>query len=222
VYAPKKELLGLSWRELMYTSFPLWLVVVMNQLVQLAGQFFAGAYLESSLVAQLAVAQRTAMLASFVLIAINFVVAPRFAALYRKNEKEELASLAKKSVTLTSLVALPILGLMFFFPEVIMRLFGNDFASGANLLRVLAVGQFINVVTGSVGFLLSMTGHERDLRNITMLSGSIALVLAWVLTSNFGVMGAATGTAIAVATQNLVAVYYVKKRLGFNTLAVWR
>jgi O-antigen/teichoic acid export membrane protein len=104
---------------------------------------------------------------------------------------------------------------MLIFPSFLMSLFGEEFSEGAVLLQILAVGQFINGITGSVGFLLMMSGHERDMRNVTLISG-------FFLTAQFGIIGVATGTAIAVATQNLLAVYFVKKQLGFNTLAVWR
>lgn len=36
----------------------------------------------------------------------------------------------------------------------------------------------------------------------------------------FGIVGAAVGTAIAAATHNLLAVYFFKKCFGFNTFAV--
>ncbi len=221
-HTPTQTDFSVSWRTLFASAVPLWAVTIMSQLVQWSGQFVAGAYLPSTDVAQLAVAQRTAMLTSFVLIAINLVVAPRFAAFYKNGELEALSALAKKSVIMTSLLALPIVALMMLIPSFIMGFFGLEFVSGATLLRVLAIGQFINVITGSVGFLLIMSGHEKDVRNVTLISGSIALLLTWLLTAQFGAIGAASGTAIAVATQNLLAVYLVKKRLGFNTLAVWR
>jgi len=161
-------------------------------------------------------------LASFVLIAVNLVVAPRFAALHREGDMAGLESLAILSVKLIGVLALPVIGVMLIFPSWLMELFGEDFASGALLLQILAVGQFINAITGSVGYLLMMSGHERDMRNVTVISGSTALILTWLLTIGFGATGNAVGTAIAVATQNLLAVYFVKKRLGFNTLAVWR
>jgi O-antigen/teichoic acid export membrane protein len=194
----------------------------MSQMVQWSGQFMAGAYVSSEALAQLAVAQRTAMLSSFILIAVNLVVAPRFAKLYRDNDMAQLERLAIKSVKLISLFALPVIGVMLVFPSFLMSLFGSEFKEGAALLQILAVGQFINAMTGSVGFLLMMSGHERDMRNVTLVSGSLALLLTWFLTAQFNIIGAAIGTAIAVATQNLLAVYFVKKRLGFNTLAIWR
>ena len=222
VFRPRVAKSAISWRELFASCGPLWIVVIMSQMVQWSGQFMAGAYVSSEALAQLAVAQRTAMLSSFILIAVNLVVAPRFAKLYRDNDMAQLERLAIKSVKLISLFALPVIGVMLVFPSFLMSLFGSEFKEGAILLQILAVGQFINAMTGSVGFLLMMSGHERDMRNVTLVSGSLALLLAWFLTAQFNIVGAAIGTAIAVATQNLLAVYFVKKRLGFNTLAIWR
>ncbi|WP_374961744.1 polysaccharide biosynthesis C-terminal domain-containing protein [Spongiibacter tropicus] len=221
-FRPKKYLHEIPWKMIWGSCLPLWAVTVMGQMVQWSGQFIAGAYVNSGLVAQLAVAQRTAMLASFVLIAVNLVVAPRFAALHRQGDMSGLQSLAITSVKLIGVMALPVVGMMLVFPSWLMGLFGESFDDGASLLQILAIGQFLNAITGSVGSLLMMSGHERDLRNVTLISGFTALFLTWLLTIGFGAQGNAVGTAVAVATQNLLAVYFVKKRLGFNTLAVWR
>lgn len=221
-FKPKAPAAAVPWNVIWASCLPLWAVMIMSQMVQWSGQFIAGAYVSSELVAQLAVAQRTAMLASFVLIAVNLVVAPRFAALHRQGDMAGLESLAILSVKLIGVLALPVIGVMLIFPSWLMGLFGEGFAGGSQLLQILAVGQFINAITGSVGYLLMMSGHERDMRNVTLISGSTALGLTWLLTIGFGATGNAVGTAIAVATQNLLAVYFVKKRLGFNTLAVWR
>jgi O-antigen/teichoic acid export membrane protein len=222
LFRPRAQQMPITWRELFASCGPLWIVVIMSQMVQWSGQFMAGAYVSSEALAQLAVAQRTAMLSSFILIAVNLVVAPRFASLYRGNDMAALESLAIKSVKLIALFALPVIGAMLVFPSFLMELFGSEFTEGASLLQILAIGQFINAMTGSVGFLLMMSGHERDMRNVTLISGTLALLLTWFLTAQFGIVGAAIGTAVAVATQNLLAVYFVKKRLGFNTLAIWR
>lgn len=210
------------WTELFQSCFPLWVVVVMTQLTQFSGQFIAGAWVASDEIAQLAVAQRTALLTSFILMAVNLVVAPRFASMYKKGEMNELESLALSSVKLMVLFALPIVLFMVVFPGFILSLFGEGFSEGAVYLQILAIGQFVNVVTGSVGYLLAMSGHEKDFRNTVLISGPIAVGLGFALVPFYGAIGSAIATAVAVATQNLVAVWWVKKRLGFNTLAVWR
>ncbi|WP_122082663.1 lipopolysaccharide biosynthesis protein [Vibrio coralliirubri] len=201
---------------------PLFVIMLMNQCAQWAGQFATAKYLSSSDVAFFASAQRTATLASFVLIAVNLVVAPKFAQAFAKGRQGDVNKLSLLSSRLMMLLATPVLLFMIFLPEFLMGLFGEEYKVAAPLLQILAVGQFVNVITGSVGYLLNMTGHEKDMRNVVLFSGPLAIALALGLTSQFGLMGAAYATAISVATQNLLAVWMVKKRLGFNTLNVFR
>lgn len=132
--------------------------------------------------------------------------------------------LALSSSKIMLAIAIPILLLllMLIFPEFLMRIFGNEFVIAAPILQILAIGQFINVISGSVGYILNMTGHEKDFRNIVLISGPLALILAFLLTKNYGLYGAAYATAISVATQNLLAVWMVKKRFGFNPLNIFR
>src|SRR3546814_5644809 len=135
---------------------------------------------------------------------------------------DDLRKIAQTSVKMILVTAGPFVLILFVAAEWIMRLFGPEFSQGANLLRILAVGQLINAATGSVGYLLMMSGHERDMRNIALGVGPLAVILALVLTPRLGATGAATATAIAVATQNIFAVYLVKRRLGFSTMAIWQ
>lgn len=203
----------ISLRELLLSSNPLWVVTVMTQITQYAGQLVAGAWVDSDQFAQLAVAQRTAMLTSFILTAVNYVVAPKFATLYKKKKLVELENVAKTSVRIMAAIAFPIAVLMLVFPSYIMSVFGEGFSDGKLFLQILVIGQLINVVAGSVGMLLVMSGHEKDFRNSVLFSGPIAIVLAFLLVPIFGATGSAVATAVAVAAQNLLCLYWVKRRL---------
>lgn len=211
-----------SWNVLLGGCFPLWTIVLMNQLVLWSGQLVAGSWVGASELSMLAVSQRTAMLGTFILAAVNFVVAPRIAAMYRQGDIEGIQSLSLVSVRTLVVVSFPIFLLMVVYAEGVMSLFGTEYQSAAPLLQVLSIGQFVNVATGSVGILLTMSGHERDLRNVTLVSGSVSVVAAFTLTPIFGVLGSAAATAFAVSIHNLLAVLFVKKRLGFNMLLFWR
>lgn len=212
----------ISWQQLFTSCLPLWIVVIMSQTTQFSGQFVAGAWVDAEEIAQLAVAQRTAMLTSFVLLAVNMVIAPRFASMYKQGKSRELEKTALDAVKLMLVIVSPIVAFLMIYPEWVMSFFGDGFVEGALFLQILVVGQFVNVATGSVGNLLMMSGHERDLRNAVLISGPVALILAFTLIPVFGAIGSAVATAVAVGMQNLIAVWCVKKRLGFNTLAIWR
>jgi O-antigen/teichoic acid export membrane protein len=208
--------------ELATSAKPLFLIMLMGMLVQYSGQIISGVYLSANNVAYFSVAQRISMLTSFVLIAVNLVAAPRFAASVKLGNTEELRSTSLLCSRIMIIMATPVVVFMFFFAKFLMGLFGEEYIQSAHLLQILIVGQFINVITGSVGYLLNMSGHEKDMRNVVFFSGPLALGLGLLLTPIYGSTGAAIATAIALASQNLLAVYMVKKRLGFNTLNLIR
>ena len=208
-------------RQILLTAKPLFAIVVLAQVTQWVGQLSLGAWSSAEDVALFATAQRTAMLTSFVLIAINAIAAPKFAEAYKKNDLALVRHVAKLSGKLMTFCALPIVGFMLVFAPWLMSFFGSEFVQGANILRVLALGQFINVITGSVGYLLQMTGYEKVLRNNVFISSVIMIFGSALFIPLYGVTGAAWVTAIAIATQNLLCVYHVKKKLGFNTLKIF-
>lgn len=215
----KKEI---SWSILLSSCLPLWFVLMMSQLILWFGQIYAGIWLPSDEISQIAVAQRVSMLTSFILMAVNVVVAPRFARLYKLGEIKELEKLAKWSVKIMLLFSVPMFSVLLIFPNYIMSMFGDGFANGKELLQIFCIGQFINVLTGSVAYILTMSGNERDLRNTVAFSGPLIVILCLILVPTFGAYGVAISTSVAIATQNLIAVFWVKKRLGFNTIIFWK
>lgn len=209
-------------QQLWHSARPNWVIIIMSQAVQWSAPIIIGVFLIAEQVAFFSVAQRIAMLTSFILMAVNLVVAPKFSAFHAKGDDVGIRKTALFSVRLLVLSALPIVLFMLVFPELLMSLFGDEFKQGAVILQILVLGQAVNVVTGSVGFLLMMSGHERDMRLVTLISGFGVLISVPIFTKLFGAVGAASATAFFISLQNLLAVYFVKKRLGFNTLMFWQ
>lgn len=212
----------IEWNNVFSSCIPLWVVIVMTQTSQLSGQIITGMFSEAQDVARLAVAQKTAALVGFILVVVNLVIAPQFAALFKQNKLEELNRLALDAIKLMLFIALPVITLFLIFPGYIMSLFGVEFEGGKYLLQILILGQTVNILTGSVGYLLSMSGHEKDLRNSVLISAPLAVILCFILTPTFGVTGAAIATAIAFTFQSLLPAYWVYRRLGINILQFWK
>ena len=168
------------------------------------------------------VANRTAACTNFILIAINSIASPKFAALYKQGDIEALGKMAQHSARLITLLALPVLILFLLAPERVMKLFGPQFSGDAIVLSILAVGQFVNVATGSVQVILVMCGYERLLRNVTVLCVIIQVVLSLVLVPLWGVVGAAVADASMKIFQNILAASLVRQILGVWTLPTFR
>lgn len=201
--------------ELWQAAPHFWLITATGQAIPWASVVIVGLFVSAEEVAFFSAAQRTSLLISFMLMVINFVAAPRFASLHKAQKMDELKTLAQFSTRLMIGFSLPVLLAVLIWPDTIMALFGREFSQGAMLLVILAIGQTINVMTGSVGFLLTMCGHEKDLRNITLTAGILTVTLLLIATSIWGITGAAIAVSIGVSTQNLLALHKVKQRLGF-------
>ena len=74
------------------------------------------------------------------------------------------------------------------------------------------------MATGSVGFVLIMTGNERLARNNTAVAAGVSLALNVLLIPRYGALGAAIATAVSIASLNLPAAYLVKRELGILTI----
>ena len=77
-----------SPHELWNSARPNWIIVIMNQAVQWCAPIIIGVYLVAEQVAYFSVAQRIAMLTTFILMAVNLVVAPKFAAFKAANNMD--------------------------------------------------------------------------------------------------------------------------------------
>ncbi len=86
-------------------------------------------------------------------------------------------------------------------------------------LAVLAIGQLINAGLGAVGFLLTMTGHERETARVLWQTTALNVVLNLALIPLFGAVGAAIASSTSLAIWNVVLARLAWRRLGLNTTA---
>lgn len=169
------------------------------------------------------IALKIAILISMVLTAVNSVIFPKFAALYSEGDVDAVRRLAFSSVRYTSLICgIPLL-LLFAFPGSILGLFGEEFKVGAETLAILALAQFINVVSGSVNGLLNMTGRQSATFKSSLISALLMVFLCLVLIPMCGIVGAALAQFISMLIQMAYSSLAVKRYLGFMPIeAVFR
>ncbi len=207
-----------DWSTILATAFPLFCVSVIALVVAWTPQLVLAGCRSAEEIALLSNSQKTASLVGFLLISINAVAAPTYAAMYGRQELEALRVFATKVNGVIVVATIPLLLFTFVFASTILSTFGETFKSGAVLLRILVIGQFVNAATGSVGYLLMMSGNERDYRNATLFSAVLGIVLSFVLIPTYGTIGAAIVTAVTLSVTNLLAAMVVYQRFGINVL----
>lgn len=199
-------------------SLPLFGAVFIEQFIQIIPIFLLGAWATISDVGLFAIAQRTSGVVSLLLVAANVVLAPKMAELFKMKDMEALAKITRHGGLIVTGIATPVIFTFLVFPKWVMGLFGGEFVEAWILLVILSFGQLVNLMTGSVAFLLMMTGHEKLHLFINIIAAVLSVFLSISLIPFFGAMGAALSSAIPLILVNLLRTYYVKKKLGFSVL----
>ena len=208
--------------DLRQSAAPLWLMTVITTgVMPWAPLLLLGIWGTTEEAGLYGAANRLSLLVSFFLVAVNTVVAPHFAALYKQGKMAKLKRTVQRASVLILTLSSPMLLVLLVANSWVMSLFGPEFAKGGTALAILAVGQAVSAAVGSVNLLLMMSGHEREARNTALIGVVVMLACAVTLIPAWGLIGAATATSAGVICVNLSALCYVRVRLGFLTLPIW-
>jgi O-antigen/teichoic acid export membrane protein len=163
-----------------------------------------------------AAAARISQVILLFLTSLNLVFSPFAADLHARGERERLDKLFKRSTRWALAATLPLLIVLFVAADDVLHAFSARFEVGEGALRILLAGQAANVATGSVGFILIMTGYTwLDLVDNAVGAGLLA-GLAIALTAAFGIEGAATAAAVSIAALNVVRLFQVHRLVGIQ------
>jgi O-antigen/teichoic acid export membrane protein len=163
-----------------------------------------------------AAAARISQMLLLFLTSLNLVFAPFAADLHARRQRERLDELFKRSTRWALAATLPLLIVLFISADDVLNAFSSRFDVGEGALRILLVGQAVNVATGSVGFILIMTGFTGlDLLD-NLLGTALLVALAAVLTAAVGMEGTAAAAAVSIASINVLRLQQVRRRIGIQ------
>lgn len=158
------------------------------------------------------VALQGVVLLTLSLASINTIIGPNIARLYKQGNLKEVQNLLTKSVRLSAIIAIPFaLFLLLFSDWIITLLFGKEYLPAANLVIILCIGQVVNVLMGSVGLVLQMTGYERRALRALIISLIITIILLLILIPNYQSIGAAISVSVSLAVWNITMAWDIWK-----------
>jgi len=203
-----------SWRR---SGVPLLLLNLVMAANQRLGTILLGALGTAAMAGVFNVAERATAFISFVMLAATYPLMPRVARLHASGDLTGLNRLVVLTARGVLLFALPTGLVLIVFGPQILHLFGEDFGGGATAIRILAIGEVANVLTGYGGLVLVMTGFEKDLTRCAALGAALNLGLSAVLIPSFDVPGAAVATATGVTFSNILMMWLAWRRLRIWT-----
>lgn len=210
---------GAARRDVLTLAGPMFLINMMVFLLMQADLWIVGMYRPAEEVAIYGAASRLAATTMLITSLLYAVLPPYIGEKFARKELAGLQDLLRSAATATTLLALPWVALLVIFAaELLSLIYGEYYASGKLVLVLLSLGLFINVLTGMRGYVLLMTGHERSLLALTLVSGSINIGLCWLaakyMNSNWVALAAMLSMMLNCAAEMLL----VKLRLGIWTM----
>jgi O-antigen/teichoic acid export membrane protein len=209
-------------KEILSTSYPMMLSSSILLLMAWADTIMIGIFKTEVDVGFYNVALKLAMLASIILGSVNSILAPKISETFNNNKIDEFKVLIKQSTRIIFFISLPILIVLFLFPEFLLSLFGQEFVIAKTTLHILLIGQAVNAMSGSVGLILQMTGKEKVYQNILLIALVFNIMLNLFLIPKFGIEGAAIASAFSFLFWNLSSVLYIYKRYKVSTLVTFK
>ena len=202
------------WREWTGTAAMMTMVagfgVLLAQMSTIVTGWLAGAEVASLFSA----AGRLAGTLLIVSFSLCTTIAPLAAGMTNRARLQEALDAGLKVILAACMV---LAATLIVFGEFFLGLFGEDFKRAITALIIMAVGQLVAAGAAPAGIVLNMIGGQRLAAFILAGSAIVNLVLLLILVPAFGLIGAATATAVTIAGCQWVLALATRARFGIST-----
>lgn len=202
------------------SALPLMLITGMQVINTRADIIMLGIMKGTKAVAIYSAASRGAEFITFILLAVNASLGPAVANLYASGDMKKLQAVVTKSTHIILLFSLPIGLSLIVFGHWFLILFGEDFIQGRTTLAILSAGQLVNTAMGSVGLLLTMTGHERKVAVGVGITATMNIIMNAIFIPKWSMEGAALATASSMIVLNILLATWVYRTIGIHPTAL--
>jgi len=196
--------------------FPFFIISIGGVLVSNIGILVLGVVASRSDVALYAASSKIVNLVLTGLVSANLLIAPKLSVLYAQKKTGEMLALIRKNNIFVALITLVPVLIILFKGELVLSFFGRDYVSAIVVLKVLLVGQIINVFCGPVNLICVMAGQERRSAILLLVVCLVELCLCAVFTLQCGVIGAAVAHVVSLFLINVLQAHIVYKHIGIN------
>lgn len=215
---PQKETISISTVELIKTASPLLFSGLFLYLLNYTNVILLGIMTNDEQVGIYNIAYKIGSVGFLVIVSVSTIITPKMAELYGQGNISQLKKLTHNSTRLIAVLSLPIVLVLILFSNYILSFWGTEVVVGSTTLIIVSIGVLFSAIAGNVDQILNMTENQHILRNITIFSFFVNLILSYVLIPNYGIEGAAIASLITNVLINILCLYYIKKKLGFYTL----
>jgi len=201
------------------TALPLLLVHGFALLLMNTDILVLARYMDPAQVAVYFAALKTISLVSFVHFAVGAAAANRLSAHKARDERAKLQSVVRDAVRWTFWPSLAGTIILLALGKPLLWLFGAEFTAAYPVMFVLAAGLIIRAAMGPVEMILNMLGEQKLCAIVLFGTAGLNLALNFALIPAYGLMGAASATAFAMALGAICMAIVAHRRLALDCFA---
>ncbi|WP_199527038.1 oligosaccharide flippase family protein [Pseudoalteromonas sp. bablab_jr004] len=180
--------------------------------------FVLSVFSDVSKVGVYSVALRVALLVSFITFSLNKVVTPIISKCFLDGDMSSLTRVMNMNFIISVFCVLPICLLLFIYSDYALSLFGQEFSGFGEVLSIVIIGQLFAAIFNVNSFFLQLSGHQKLMQKIALLSVFVVVALTPIFVYFYNVTGAAIVYAFNLAFISLVCFIFVYKKFSYLPL----
>ncbi|MDC3068105.1 oligosaccharide flippase family protein [Paracoccaceae bacterium] len=151
----------------------------------------------------------------------NQILQPHLVKSHHSQDKQAMQALVSNSSIYMFLMTFIIgLILIIYATQLLNLTFGKEYVIASTALQVLLMSQIINVFFGPVGTILNMTGLEKEAMIVVVFANIINIILDAIFIPLFGLVGAASASAVSIVLWTIILRYFIRKKLEIESSGI--
>ncbi|MEZ9047401.1 oligosaccharide flippase family protein [Vibrio cyclitrophicus] len=204
-------------RKWLVSLIPFSLLTIITTFNSELGVIFLGFFSEETSVAYFKVGAQAILIVTIGQQAINTLISPKIARLYKSGDLITTQRMLSKSVRVSCVYGLIVCGTFVFFGDfIIVNIFGREYSDAVDVVNVLLIGQAFNIMSGSVAIVLNMTGNENRTLKAQLITVIITVCVLFIIVPANGHIGAAWALTLSLIIWNSLMSYDVYKITGLK------
>ena len=188
-------------KQLIRYSFPLLISATLLNLMTWTDTIMLGYFKSAEVVGVYNAVYPLVGFLSMIINSMGFVYIPVTSKLWGASKTEFIGPIYQIMTKWCFLLTFPVFALMFIYPEFLLtRIYGAEYASGAIVLRILALGFVTNSYFGFNYHTIMASGDSDFLMKCSMASAGANALLNFMLIPHYGMVGAAIASSVSFAS----------------------
>lgn len=204
--------LSVPWKEILSFTTPMLTIDLFYTVTNVLVVWMLDHHGNSDEVASFRAVMPVAMLNQLVFTTFTLLYGPQAAKMFARKDFSSINHLYWQTAVWIAIMSFPIFIMTFSLARPLtIQLFGDRYASSAEILAILSLGQYVNAALGFNGKTLSIYKKVGFLVRLNIGLAIVNLIATWLLVPRYGALGA------AIATGGTLILHNIGKQAGLIT-----